>query len=153
MSANLAGGAWVKLIAKKLKVGGDPTQIGDYTGEELEFAFAQNANWTEDFNVQPLEVLGHLGPKELSSFGYSLSLMSLSAVRIPSFSISIRSPSVSLSKFISNLLVSIISMLVYSLFLLSICTFALNWCTHVQTFGCCHPYLIALKINTQNKIV
>jgi len=71
---NLAGGAWVKLTASKLIDGGDPEKISDYADDKFDFALATGANYDEDFNVQPLEVLGHLGAVEYNSFGYTCSV-------------------------------------------------------------------------------
>ena len=72
--ANLGGGAWTKVTASKLSDGGDPDNVSDYTDDAFEFALATGCNFNEDFNIQPLEALGHLGPIEYNSFGYSCSI-------------------------------------------------------------------------------
>ena len=64
---NMAGGAWVEIIAQK-------ETAPDVYGDEIKLALATGADYDEDFNVQPLEVLGHLGAKEYNSHGYSCSI-------------------------------------------------------------------------------
>ena len=54
LATSIAGGAWTQV-----RVNGNPV------------ALAQGASYSEDFAVQPLETLGHLGPIEYESFGYS----------------------------------------------------------------------------------
>lgn len=53
-STTIAGGAWTQL-----RVNGEPIGL------------TQGASYSEDFGVQPLEVLNHLGPIEYESLGYS----------------------------------------------------------------------------------
>lgn len=54
LATSIAGGAWTQV-----RVNGEPV------------ALAQGASYTEDFGVQPLETLNHLGPIEYESLGYS----------------------------------------------------------------------------------
>lgn len=54
LSESIAGGAWTQLQVN-----------GEIIG------LAQGASYSEDFGVQPLETLNHLGPIEYESLGYS----------------------------------------------------------------------------------
>jgi hypothetical protein len=54
LATTIAGGAWTQVT-----VDGAP------------IALAQGASYSDDFNVQPLEVLNHLGPISYESFGYT----------------------------------------------------------------------------------
>lgn len=54
LAKSIAGGAWTQVRVDGVII-----------------ALAQGASYSEDFNAQPLETLGHLGPIEYESFGYS----------------------------------------------------------------------------------
>lgn len=73
--SNIAGGAWTEIVAAK-QISVDAA-TGDAVYDEanpVKLALAIGADYDEDFNVQPLETLGHLGPKEYNSFGYSCAI-------------------------------------------------------------------------------
>jgi hypothetical protein len=67
--SNIAGGAWTKLVANKY----NPV-TEKYDGDDLELAYATGADYDEDFAVAGLETLGHLGPSEYNSHGYSCTI-------------------------------------------------------------------------------
>lgn len=73
-SIKIAGGAWTRIVCRQLANGGDPRNPSDYTGPSVEFSLASGASFSEDFNVQPLQTLGFLGPIEHNSFGYNCQL-------------------------------------------------------------------------------
>lgn len=54
LGTSIAGGAWTQVRANGIPI-----------------ALAQGASYTEDFGVQPIETLNHLGPIEYESLGYS----------------------------------------------------------------------------------
>jgi hypothetical protein len=54
LATSIAGGAWTQV-----RING--TVLG----------LAQGSSYNEDFAVQGLETLGHLGPREYNSFGYN----------------------------------------------------------------------------------
>ena len=54
LATSIAGGAWVKVLIN-----------------DVELGLAQGVSYSEDFGVQGLDALGHLGPIEYESFGYN----------------------------------------------------------------------------------
>lgn len=73
--SNIAGGAWVELIVAKQIDVDNATGAAIYDdANEIKLALALSYDYNETFNVQGLETLGHLGPKEYNSFGYGCSI-------------------------------------------------------------------------------
>lgn len=54
LATTIAGGAWTQVT-----IDGKPV------------ALATQCSYSDDFNVRPLETLGHLGPHSYESFGYT----------------------------------------------------------------------------------